>query len=124
MSFWNTYIIDFNNTEAEEEAEEEYELELDELLSLFNKSIKRSATTLLHNNVTDKMLLGLIKHFYPDIIIEDDKYLIHVGCRSNIWNKRGEIEEFIKIQGVENGERKYDKSVIVHNLSVLLQIRV
>jgi hypothetical protein len=96
MSFWNTYIIDFNNTEAEEEAEEEYELELDELLSLFNKSIKRSATTLLHNNVTDKMLLGLIKHFYPDIIIEDDKYLIHVGCRSNIWNKRGEIEEFIK----------------------------
>ena len=95
MSFWNTYIVDFNNAEVGEE-EEEYELELEELLSLFNKSIKRSATTLLHNNVTDKMLLGLIKHFYPDIIIEDDKYLIHVGCRSNIWNKRGEIEEFIK----------------------------
>lgn len=96
MTFWNTYIIDFNNSEVEEEAEEEYELELDELLSLFNKSIKRSATTLLHNNVTDKMLLGLIKHYYPDIIIEDDKYLIHVGCRSSIWNKRGEIEEFVK----------------------------
>jgi hypothetical protein len=102
MSFWNTYIVDLNNSEnkkveeEEEEEEEEYELELDELLSLFNKSIKRSATTLLHNNVSDKMLLGLIKHFYPDIIIEDDKYLIHVGCRSNIWNKRGEIEEFIK----------------------------
>uniref|UniRef100_A0A6C0I1K1 Uncharacterized protein n=1 Tax=viral metagenome TaxID=1070528 RepID=A0A6C0I1K1_9ZZZZ len=99
MSFWNTYIVDLNNSENQEEEEEEYEeyeLELDELLSLFNKSIKRSATTLLHNNVSDKMLLGLIKHFYPDIIIEDDKYLIHVGCRSNIWNKRGEIEEFIK----------------------------
>jgi len=96
MLFWNTYIVDFNNSEAEEDAEEEYELELDELLSLFNKSIKRSATTLLHNNVSDKMLLGLIKHFYPDIIIEDDKYLIHVGWRSNIWNKRGEIEEFIQ----------------------------
>ena len=96
MTFWNTYIVDFNNSEVDEEAEEEYELELDELLSLFNKSIKRSATTLLQNNVTDKMLLGLIKHFYPDIIIEDDKYLIHVGCRSSIWNKRGEIEEFVK----------------------------
>jgi hypothetical protein len=46
--------------------------------------------------VSDKMLLGLIRHFYPDIIIEDDKYLIHVGCRSSIWNKRGEIEEFIQ----------------------------
>ena len=99
MSFWNTYIVDLNNSEnQEEEVEEyeEYELELEELLSLFNKSIKRSATTLLHNNVSDKMLLGLINHFYPDIIIEDDKYLIHVGCRSNIWNKRGEIEEFIQ----------------------------
>jgi len=96
MTFWNTYIVDFNNSEMEEEAEEEYELELDELLSLFNKSIKRSATTLLHNNVTDKMLLGLIKHYYPDIIIEDDKYLINVGCRSSIWNKRREIEEFIQ----------------------------
>jgi hypothetical protein len=102
MSFWNTYIVDLNNSESqkeeeeEEEEEEEYELELDELLSLFNKSIKRSATTLLQNNVSDKMLLGLIKHFYPDIIIEDDKYLINVGCRSNIWNKRGEIEEFIQ----------------------------
>jgi hypothetical protein len=96
MSFWNTCIVDFNNAEVGEEEEEEYELELEELLSLFNKSIKRSATTLLHNNVSDKMLLGLIKHFYPDIIIEDDKYLIHVGCRSSIWNKRGEIEEFIQ----------------------------
>ena len=96
MSFWNTNIVDFNNAENQEDTEEEYELELDELLSLFNKSIKRSATTLLHNNVSDKMLLGLIRHFYPDIIIEDDKYLIHVGCRSSIWNKRGEIEEFIQ----------------------------
>jgi hypothetical protein len=73
---------------------EEYELEIDELLMLFNKSIKKSATTLLHNNVSDKMLLGLIRHFYPDIIIEDDKYLIQVGINAEIWNKQKEIEEF------------------------------
>ncbi len=117
ISFWNTYIIDFNNAEVEEEAEEEYELELDELLSLFNKSIKRSATTLLHNNVTDKMLLGLIKHFYPDIIIEDDKYLIHIGCRSNIWNKRGEIEEFIK----KYKESKMDSVNVSQSLYAIYQ---
>ena len=74
---------------------EEYELEIDELLMLFNKSIKKSATTLLHNNVSDKMLLGLIRHFFPDIIIEDDKYLIQVGIKPTIWNKQKEIEEFI-----------------------------
>ena len=74
--------------------EEEYELEIDELLMLFNKSIKKSATTLLHNNASDKMLLGLIRHFYPDVIIEDDKYLIQIGIKPNIWNKQKEIEEF------------------------------
>ena len=61
---------------------------------LFNKSIKKSATTLLHNNASDKMLLGLIRHFYPDVIIEDDKYLIQVGIKPEIWNKQKEIEEF------------------------------
>jgi hypothetical protein len=74
--------------------EQEYELEIDELLMLFNKSIKKSATTLLHNNASDKMLLGLIRHFYPDVIIEDDKYLIQVGIKPEIWNKQKEIEEF------------------------------
>ena len=108
ISYWESNIIfcynDYNKTktntcdeEAEdaeeaEEAEEEYELEIDELLMLFNKSIKKSATTLLHRS--DKMLLDLIRHFYPDVIIEDDKYLIQVGIKPEIWNKRKEIEEF------------------------------
>jgi hypothetical protein len=80
--------------EQQQEECEEYELEVDELLMLFNKSIKKSATTLLHNNASDKMLLGLIRHFYPDVMIEDDKYLIQVGIKPEIWNKQKEIEEF------------------------------
>ena len=101
ISYWENNIICYyecgnaEQEEAEEEAEEEeYELEVDELLMLFNKSIKKSATTLLHNNASDKMLLGLIRHFYPDVIIEDDKYLIQVGIKPEIWNKQKEIEEF------------------------------
>jgi hypothetical protein len=88
------FSLEEENENENEEEEEEYELEIDELLMLFNKSIKKSATTLLHNNVSDKMLLGLIRHFYPDVIIEDDKYLIQVGIKPEIWNKRREIEEF------------------------------
>ena len=80
--------------DQDQEECEEYELEVDELLMLFNKSIKKSATTLLHNNASDKMLLGLIRHFYPDVMIEDDKYLIQVGIKPEIWNKQKEIEEF------------------------------
>lgn len=102
ISYWENNIScssytlddDSNNNDGDDEYEE-YELEIDELLMLFNKSIKKSATTLLHNNVSDKMLLGLIRHFYPDIIIEDDKYLIQVGIKPTIWNKQKEIEEFI-----------------------------
>ena len=101
ISYWENNIICYyecgnaEQEEQEEEAEEEeYELEVDELLMLFNKSIKKSATTLLHNNASDKMLLGLIRHFYPDVIIEDDKYLIQVGIKPEIWNKQKEIEEF------------------------------
>ena len=100
ISYWENNIICYNNNNnsnafSEEcDQEEEYELEIDELLMLFNKSIKKSATTLLHNNASDKMLMGLIRHFYPDVIIEDDKYLIQVGIRPEIWNKQKEIEEF------------------------------
>jgi hypothetical protein len=100
ISYWENNIICYyecGNAEQEQEQEveqEEYELEVDELLMLFNKSIKKSATTLLHNNASDKMLLGLIRHFYPDVIIEDDKYLIQVGIKPEIWNKQKEIEEF------------------------------
>lgn len=100
ISYWENNIscsyasASSNNNNGDCEEFEEYELEIDELLMLFNKSIKKSATTLLHNNVSDKMLLGLIRHFYPDVIIEDDKYLIQVGINAEIWNKRKEIEEF------------------------------
>ena len=104
ISYWESNIICYyecganaiclEEEECEKQEQEEYELEIDELLMLFNKSIKKSATTLLHNNASDKMLLGLIRHFYPDVIIEDDKYLIQVGIKPEIWNKQKEIEEF------------------------------
>jgi hypothetical protein len=97
ISYWENNVSCSSYTLLDNEdgdEYEEYELEIDELLMLFNKSIKKSATTLLHNNVSDKMLLGLIRHFYPDVIIEDDKYLIQVGINAEIWNKRKEIEEF------------------------------
>lgn len=106
ISYWENNIIcyyececgDAHATQEQEQEcdeQEEYELEIDELLMLFNKSIKKSATTLLlHNSASDKMLLGLIRHFYPDVIIEDDKYLIQVGIKPEIWNKQKEIEAF------------------------------
>jgi hypothetical protein len=41
------------------------------------------------HNHTDAAFLGLIRHFYPDIVIEHDKYLMHVSC--SLWDKRGDV---------------------------------
>jgi hypothetical protein len=128
ISYWENNIIcyyDCSETDGEEQEQEEYELEVDELLMLFNKSIKKSATTLLHNNASDKMLLGLIRHFYPDVIIEDDKYLIQVGIKSEIWNKQKEIEEFNEyyklLKHSQTPQPVNSSSVISHSLYSMYQ---
>lgn len=129
ISYWENNIICYYDSQCNEnendEQEEEYELEIDELLMLFNKSIKKSATTLLHNNISDKMLLGLVRHFYPDVIIEDDKYLIQVGIKPEIWNKQKEIEEFIEyykmVKKSQNPQPVNSASINSHSLYSMYQ---
>jgi hypothetical protein len=41
------------------------------------------------HNHTDAAFLGLIRHFCPDAVIENDKYLMHVRCA--LWDKRGDV---------------------------------
>ena len=41
------------------------------------------------HNHNDATFLGLIRHFYPDVVIENDKYLMHVSC--TMWNKRDDV---------------------------------
>ena len=57
------------------------ELEIDELCSLFTYYTK--------TNINEKSILDLIKHYYPDTYIEDDKYLLHTRCK--LWNKKQDI---------------------------------
>ena len=57
-------------------------------------------------SASDTTLLGILRHFYPDIIIEDDKYILNVGCR--LWNKNAEINEYLL---------QFKEQCISHNLS-------
>jgi hypothetical protein len=100
MSFW---------TENCCVSDDEIEMEIDELSTLFNEYIMNSATTASAAsaastvNITDSALLGMIRHFYPDVIIEDDKYLINVGCK--MWTKKAEIRSYLelfKVQCISN----------------------
>lgn len=68
----------------------EIELEIDELSTLFKEYTASAAS----QPVGDATLLGMLRHFYPDVIIEDDKYILNVGCK--LWDKPAEINEYLE----------------------------
>jgi hypothetical protein len=88
--FWSEHCV-VNDTEIE--------LEIDELSTLFKDyaaSTAAAATSAPHgstNLASDTALLGILRHFYPDVIIEDDKYILNVGC--GLWNKNAEIDGYL-----------------------------
>ena len=48
----------------------------------------------MKHTMTEKNMLDLIKHYYPDTYIEDDKYLVHTRC--NMWDKKQDIIQSLK----------------------------
>jgi hypothetical protein len=73
-------------------------LEIDELSTLFKDYAVASASAPLGStnlaSASDTTLLGILRHFYPDVMIEDDKYILNVGC--GLWNKNAEINEYLE----------------------------
>ena len=80
----------------------EIELEIDELSTLFNEY----AVAATGGVASDATLLGILRHFYPDIIIEDDKYILNMGCL--LWDKKAEINEYLE---------RFKTQCVTHNLS-------
>ena len=78
LKFWEETIIEDNN---------EYYLEIDELRTIFKNWGKKTQI------IKEEEFINLIKHFYPEIIIEE-KFIY--GITSNLWNKKEDIINFIK----------------------------
>ena len=74
LQFWDT-----NMTEDETEPE----LEIDEMSSIFKNWAGRS-----YANSSDTLLIELIRHFHPDVVIDEDKYILNTKC--SLWDKRME----------------------------------
>ena len=80
-------------------ANDEDELEIDEFTALFKRHHHQQVMQSIHSwqsspqlqshYHTDASFLGLILHFCPDVVIENDKHLMHVSC--TLWDKRGEV---------------------------------
>lgn len=95
MQFWNDNIE--MNTDNEE-------LEIDELCSLFTYYTK--------TNISEKNILDLIKHYYADIFIEDDKYLLNISCK--LWKKKEDIINSIqkyKLLNEDNEKHPFEVSI-------------
>ena len=95
IKFWEKTIVTTTTLNALEN-----ELEIDELCSLFKLWAKSADQQLLTNgNISEENILKILKHFFPNVEIIEDKYILNVS--SNMWNKTSDIEKsfaFIKEQ--------------------------
>ena len=95
IKFWEETIIENDGTNVEGTIVEgsiidDDELEIDELCALF-----KQWTSVGKALINDAFIIELIQHFYPDVVIEDHKYILHVKCK--LWNKRVEVVNAMKL---------------------------
>lgn len=69
---------------------DENDMEIDELCFLFKKWTNKSSI-----QVTENFLIELIRHFYPSVDIENDKYILNIG--STLWNKQAEVANYLEL---------------------------
>ena len=72
LKFWDQCIVEDMN---------EYFLEVEEICILFKNWLGKN-----NGNITEENILNLIKHFYPDINIENNKYILSINC--SLWDKK------------------------------------
>jgi len=81
LKFWSETIID--------DCQEHVELEIDEIIDLFrtwsNKLYQKRRL-----NLTEETVMDILKYYYPDIEIVEDKYIYKKRC--TLWDKDMEIE--------------------------------
>ena len=103
IKFWEkTILVTENNGDNETESFDE--LEIDELCMLFKIWTQKKPTILeekliSNGNINEESVLKILKHFFPNIEIVENKYVLNVKCI--IWDKNKDIEtsfDYIKTQ--------------------------
>ena len=93
IKFWDKSITVVNEMSNIEESFDN-EIEIDELCALFKYWSKQNTENILSNgNITDENALKILRHFFPNIEIVEDKYVLNVVC--NLWNKIDDIKKSI-----------------------------
>lgn len=89
--FWNEMIIIHNCVDINDDKIlfNIYEYEIDELCMLFRTWSKKNIDKISNGNINEDNLIKILKHFYPDIKIIDDKYILNISCK--LWDKLSDI---------------------------------
>jgi hypothetical protein len=89
IKFWEVSIsTNSNNSNNINENDYQFdsEIEVDELSSLFKAWSKQTTEQLMTNgNISEQNILRILKHFFPNIEIIEDKYILNISCC--LWNK-------------------------------------
>ena len=80
LTFWENNIIPSQNNPNFVE-----ELEINELYELFRRVYTNTA-------ILEKDVLKLIRHFFSDIQVIENKYILNVTCHVSLWNKNENIK--------------------------------
>jgi hypothetical protein len=103
IKFWD------NTINCHEDLEKENEIEIDELCSLFKYWVKftneqhaidpTKLSLLSNGNINEQNIIQIMKHFFPNVVIVEDKYVLNISCI--LWDKNKDIADsfdFIKTQ--------------------------
>lgn len=98
LLFWEKTIQISDSTQETEVEEIENEFEIDELCSLFKKWISQqqpSEVLSKNGNVNERDVIKIIKHFYPGVEIEDNKYVLNISC--TMWDKVSDVNQYLQM---------------------------
>ena len=98
IKFWDNTIIEYDS-----------EMEVDELLFLF----KQFYNGKININMNENLLVDLIHHFYPDIIIVENKFIQHIKC--NLWDKRNDVINSLELFKLKCNEQEEEFTKSVNN---------
>jgi len=95
LNFWD---------ENMSEEHDEPEIEIDEISTLFKKWSGKTFAS-----VEDQFLIELIRHFYSEIIVIDDKYVVNIKCK--LWDKRQEVIDALDLLKNVKGDNYEPQSI-------------
>ena len=80
-TFWDSLI----------ETDEGNEYEINELCQLYKDYLKNGFSD--SKSLSEKKMKSLLEHFYPSILIKNNKYVLNICCI--MWNKKRDVQNFI-----------------------------